>query len=58
MNLLAGTSNGPTAIDGLHPSHNPAEILGDGQKTAYQFLQGSQAVVWVIDRAQLVVVQQ
>jgi hypothetical protein len=32
--------------------------LGDGQITAHQFLQGSQAVVSVIDRAQLVVVQQ
>jgi len=58
IDLLADTRDGPTPIDGLHPGHDPAEILGDGQITAHQFLQGSQAVVSVIDRAQLVVVQQ
>ncbi len=41
IDLLAGTRNGPTAIDGLHPGHDPGEIFGDGQITAHQFLQGS-----------------
>src|SRR6266404_8634187 len=35
IDLLAGTRDGPTAIDGLHPSHNPAEISGDGEITAH-----------------------
>ena len=58
IDLLAAARDGPTAVDGFYSSHHPAEILGDGQITAHQFLQGSQAVVSVIDRAQLVVVQQ
>src|ERR1700730_3386681 len=37
--LLAGTRNGPTAIDGLHPRHDPYQIFGDGEITAHQFLQ-------------------
>src|SRR5258708_40085556 len=58
VNLLAGTRDGPTAIDGFHSSHHPGEIWGDGQITANQLLQGSQAVGCVIDRTQLVVLQQ
>ena len=41
IDLLAGTRNGPTAIDGLHPRHDPSEIFGDGEITAHQFLQAS-----------------
>src|SRR5271170_5180913 len=41
IDLLAGTRNGPTAIDGLHPRHDPSEILGDREITAHQFLQAS-----------------
>src|SRR6202047_2624403 len=41
IDLLAGTRNGPTAIDGLHPRHNPSEVFGDGEITAHQFLQTS-----------------
>src|SRR6202042_3454216 len=47
IDLLAGTRNGPTAIDGFYPGHDPREIFGDGQITAHQFLQGSQTVVSV-----------
>src|SRR5882724_6218217 len=41
IDLLAGTSNGPTPIDRLHPRHDPALIFRDGEITAHQFLQGS-----------------
>jgi hypothetical protein len=41
VNLLAGARNGPTAIDGLHPRHDPYEIFGDGEITTHQFLQAS-----------------
>src|SRR5258707_4597135 len=50
VNLLAGTRDGPTAIDGFHSRHHPGEISGDCQITANLLLQGSQAVVCVIDR--------
>src|SRR6266851_6967278 len=58
IDLLAGARNTPAAIDGLHPRHDPHEIFRDGQITAHQFLQGSHAVFAVIDRLQLVQVQQ
>src|SRR6266404_8261904 len=35
IDLLAATRNGPTAIDGLHPRHDPSEIFGDGEITAH-----------------------
>ena len=57
IDLLAGTGRRPTAIDRFHPIHHSAEILGDGQITARQFLQDSQAVVLLIARAQLFVGQ-
>src|SRR6266436_4397200 len=41
INLLAGTRNGPTAIDRLHSRHDPSEIFGDREITAHQFLQAS-----------------
>src|ERR1700693_6051602 len=41
IDLLAGTRNGPTAIDRFHPRHDPSEIFGDGEITAHQFLQAS-----------------
>jgi hypothetical protein len=33
IHLLAGTRNSPTAIDGLHPRHDPSENFGHGEIT-------------------------
>src|ERR1700686_5016107 len=54
IDLLAGARNGPTAIDGLHPCHDPYQIFGDGEITAHQFLQTSEPVFTVIDGAEMV----
>src|SRR5271156_5105207 len=58
IDLLAATRNGPTAIDGLHPGHDPSQIFGDGEITAHQFLEASQAVFTEIDGAEMVQTQQ
>src|ERR1700730_16917828 len=58
IDLLAGTRNGPTAIDRFHPRHDPYEIFGDGEITTHQFLQTSQAVFTVIDGAKMIETQQ
>src|ERR1700731_799090 len=49
IHFAAGTWNAPTAIQSLEQIHDPREILGEGQITASQFLQRSQAVLSVID---------
>jgi hypothetical protein len=58
IHLLAGTRNGPTAIDGLHPRHDPHEIFADGEITTHQLLQASQAVFPVIHGAKMIETQQ
>jgi TolB-like protein len=58
IDLLAPTGNGTTAVQRLHPRHHPCDIFVDGQITAHQLLQGSYPVLSVIDRLQLVEVQQ
>ena len=58
IHFLAGTRNTPTAIQRLESIHNPPEILVDRQITAGQFLQGSDAILPVIDRLEMVEAQQ
>src|SRR6202034_2151958 len=53
IDLLAATRNGPTAINGLHPSHDSYQIFGDGEITAHQFFQTSSAVFPVIDGVEM-----
>src|SRR5215470_14676760 len=53
-----GTGNGPASIDGFDARHHPREISSNRQVAAGQFLQGSQAVLAVIDRFHLVPIQQ
>src|SRR5713101_1147498 len=57
IDLLAGTRNTPTAIDGLHSAHDSSEIFADRQIAACQFLQRADSCSAVIDRAELVHVQ-
>ena len=47
-----------TNFDLCNARHDPPEIFRDGQITAHQFLQSSYAVLAVIDRVELVQVQQ
>src|SRR5215475_9066407 len=56
--LFAGTRNAPTAIDGFQASHHAGQITSDSQVAPGQFLQSSQAMLAVIDRSDLVPVQQ
>src|SRR5208282_890213 len=57
VDLLAGTRNAPTAIDGLHPGHDAGQIFADGQIAACQFFDRSDSGFAVVDRAELVHVQ-
>src|ERR1019366_4063071 len=58
IDQLAGTGNGPAPIHRFETIHDLAEIFGDRQITACQFLQGPYAILSVVDRAELVQVQQ
>src|SRR6202522_2137311 len=58
IDLLGATGNSPTAIDRLHPGHDPSQIFGDGQITAHQFLQAAQAVFPVIDGVEMIKTEQ
>src|SRR5215469_504783 len=58
IDLRAVGSNPPTPIDSLHPCHHPDEIFANGQITAHQLLLRPQAMVSVIHRTQLVMLQQ
>src|SRR4029077_6694925 len=58
IDLLAGASNAPTAIDRLDPGHHPSEVFGDREITAHQFLQASQTVFPVIDGVEMIEAQQ
>src|ERR1700682_6236259 len=53
IDLLAAAGNRPTAIHRLEPRHHPSQIAADRQITARQFLQGSYAVLAVIDRRKI-----
>ena len=57
LHFIADAGNGPTAIQRLESIHDPYQIFGDGQITARQLLQCSQAVLSVIDRLDFVHVQ-
>src|SRR5260370_23339474 len=57
IHFFAGTRNTPTAVQGLQPIHDSREIFRDGQITARQLLQRSQAVLSVIHRLDVVHVQ-
>src|ERR1039458_5870434 len=58
VDLLSPTANPPASIQSLDPIHHPSEIFADGQVTADQFLQGSEAVLAMVDRAQISAAEQ
>src|ERR1017187_5147441 len=58
VDLLAPTKNARASIQSLDPIHHPSEIFADGQVTAGQFLQGSEAVLAMVDRAQISAAEQ
>ena len=58
IDLLAGTGNGPTAIQPFEAIHHPGEIFGDGQITAGQFLQRAYARFSVVHRGEKSAAQQ
>src|SRR6266480_1918700 len=58
IDLLAGTGNGPTAIQPFEPIHHPGEIFGDGQIAAGQFLQCAYTRFSVVHRREKSAAQQ
>src|ERR1039458_4254853 len=58
IDLLTGAGNGPTAVHRLEARHHASQIAADRHITARQFLQSSYAMLSVIDRLELVQVQQ
>src|ERR1035437_9807528 len=58
VDLLTPTANTPASIQSLDPIHHPSEIFADGQVTAGQFLQGSEAVLAMVDGAQISAAEQ
>src|ERR1035437_4725725 len=54
---LKAAGRGPRRPAG-DPIHHPSEIFADGQVTAGQFLQGSEAVLAMVDRAQISAAEQ
>src|SRR5258708_5389499 len=53
IDLLPPTQNAPASIQSLDPIHYAGKIFADRQITAGQLLQGSQAVLAMVDRAQI-----
>src|ERR1700730_7278095 len=58
VDLLTPTANAPASIQSLDPIHHAGEILADRQITAGQLFQGPQAVLAMVDRAQISAAQQ
>src|ERR1700730_11226517 len=58
VNLLPCTRNSPTPIQCLESIHDAPKIFGDRQITAAQLLQGSNSILSVIDRFEIVEMQQ
>src|SRR6185437_6781641 len=58
IDLLATTRNRPTAVQRLHPRHDPCDIFAEGKITAHQLLEGSYPVLPVIDRLELFATQE
>src|SRR5512133_976197 len=50
----ATAGNGPAAIQRFDPIHHPGYIFGDRQITAPQLFQPANAMLFVVDRLQLI----